>query len=186
MRTGFAGTVVALFAFAYPVALHAELQNENILIPLPNGFKVGWETVRNGMKMTEFIPATETVDDWSRMVTEQIFYGRGRGDPDALPAGMVARWNSGCPGGSGQRAVRTQENGYSVSVWMFNCPNNPATGKPENMWMKAVAATDSLYIVQYAYRSALSKELVTPAMSYLRSVLVCDKRGAAHPCPSGM
>jgi len=168
VRTGLASAVLALLAVAAPAA-PAGLQDENILLPLPHGFKPGFESDHAGMKMVEFVPAAETVDDWSRMVTEQIFYGRGRADPDALPRGMAARWSTDCPGGSASQVRLSEENGYPVSIWMFLCPTNPATSKPENMWMKVIAGTDSLYSVQYAYRSPVSKAMIPPTMTYLRA-----------------
>jgi hypothetical protein len=54
------------------------------------------------------------------------------------------------------------------------------------MWLKATSGADSLYIVQYAYRRALDKELIGPAMDYLKRVSVCDARRADRACPAGM
>ena len=33
------------------------------------------------------------------------------------------------------------ENGYPAAVWLLNCPNNPATGKPEITWVKTMQGT---------------------------------------------
>jgi len=183
MRVGLFGGAVLLLAIATPVASQAIFHDENIVVPLPAGFRPGFRSSHDGMNMTEFVPAAETVDNWSRMITEQSFYRLARTGPDALPRGMARRWSSDCPGGSASRVRNTQENGYPVSIWMFLCPSNPATGEPENMWMKVIAASDSLYSVQYAYRTAVSKEMATSAMKYLHSVVVCDTRQPAHPCP---
>jgi hypothetical protein len=160
------------------------LQDENILVPLPEGFKVGSQGRQAQMQGAEFVPNGETVKDWSRMVTEEIFFGRRSVDPDDLPSGMAKSWAVACPGGSAERTARATENGYPVSLWVFRCPMNPQTHKPENMWMKVVSGQDALYSVQYAYRRALADDLAGPAMTYLGRVTVCDTRGSAHSCPS--
>lgn len=171
---------------ACPSSVVAALQNENLLTPLPSGFKVGFATENSRVTMHEFVPVGETVDDWSRMVTAQIFLGLNNVDPDRFANRLAARWKSGCAGGEAQKIRSGIENGYNFSLWIFTCPLNPGTKKPENMWLKAISGADSLYSVQYAYRRELSKDLIEPAMEYLRKVMVCDTRRADRPCPRGM
>lgn len=160
------------------------LQDENILLPQPDGFKVGSHGRQAQMEATEYVPTGETVEDWSRMITEQIFFGRRNVDPDDLPNFMAKSWGAVCPGGVAERTGRTSENGYPVATWQFRCPMNPQTHKPETMWMKVISGADALYSVQYAYRRAPSDDLAGPATAYLNRVKVCDTRDPAHPCPA--
>ncbi len=160
------------------------LQDENILTPLPSGFKVAFRTVKGQMTLSEYIPEQETVDDWSRMITVQIFHGMKRDNPDRLAIGLGKLWKSNCADGDAQKIGEGVENGYSFSLWMFTCHLNPNTKKPENMWFKVISGEDALYSVQYAYRKELSKELIGPAVEYLQRVAVCDTRRADRPCPS--
>lgn len=162
----------------------AGLEDENILMPLAEGFKVGSRGRQGQLDGTEYVPAGETVQDWSRMITLQIFHGQRSVDPDNLPNAIARSWAQACPGGVGERTGRTTENGYAVANWAFHCPMNLQTHKPENMWTKVISGEDALYSVQYAYRRALADDLAGPALGYLKSVTVCDTRGSAHPCPS--
>lgn len=75
---------------------------------------------------------------------------------------------------------------FNDAVWLYQCPLNPQTQKPEIMWLKAIQGADALYSVQYAYRRPAEPALIGPAMSYLKSVAVCDPRKPDHPCPPGM
>ncbi|HSV01958.1 MAG TPA: hypothetical protein VLI41_02025 [Phenylobacterium sp.] len=161
----------------------SDLREENILLPLPQGFKVGYRARNAQAQITEYVPTSETVDDWSRMITEQIFYQRGKSDPETLPKGMVGAYQAACPGGAGRELGSEPENGYAVATWTFACPRNPSTGKPETMWMKVIAGGDALYAVQYAYRASASPALAAPALDYLKRVTACDSRGPDHPCP---
>lgn len=173
-------------AAAVPAAAQSGLQNENLLVPMPAGFKVGSADTNDGTRMTEYILTGETVDDWSRMITEVTLLGRGGLDPDGLPTDMAEGWKSACEGARVERVANAQDNGYPSSVWVFACPNNPQTGKPETMYMKVIAGNDSLYSLQYAFRQTLSREMTASAMDYLKKALVCDTRQPEHPCPKGM
>jgi hypothetical protein len=164
----------------------AALVDETLLTPLPTGFKVGFSTEKGRMTMQEFVPAGETVDAWSSMVTVQVFHGMTNADPDGFAGALGERWKSACPDGSAQKLQSGVENKYPYSLWMFTCPLNPGTRQPENMWQKVIRGADSLYSVQYAYRREVTKELIVPAMEYLRKVAVCDNRHADRACPRGM
>lgn len=160
----------------------AQLVNENLLVTMPPGYKVGFHTQKNTMDMTEMVPAAETVENWTEMVTVQIFHGF-KGTAEEFKATLEKRWTAACPDGQSAPIASTVENGYPVLVWLLGCPNNPATGKPENAFFKAVQGNDSLYVVQKAFKSIPSKEQSTQWTNYLKTVKVCDSRLSDRACP---
>jgi hypothetical protein len=164
----------------------AALEGENLLAPMPDGFKVGYHVANDDEIMAEYVPSAETVDDWSRMVTVQVFHKLKNADPDGFAGNLAKGWREACPGGDGRNLTAGNENGYAYSLWAFECPLNPETAKPETMWLKATSGADGLYSVQYAYRSAADGALTLAAMTYLKGVSVCDKRHIERPCPAGM
>jgi hypothetical protein len=105
-------------------------------------------------------------------------------DPNQFADGMKQRWLAACAGSQAQKVKDGQENGYAFSVWLFECPLNASTGKPENMFAKFIGGNDALYSIQYAYRSTLTKETVPPTMVYLAGIKACDTRLPDRPCPS--
>jgi hypothetical protein len=173
-------------ALAASAASAAGLRDENVLTPLPSGFKMGFHTAQGPMTMAEYVPAAETVDAWSRMITVQVFHGQGGRNPDAFGDSLGQRWNASCPNATATPVTSGAENGYPFAVWAYECPRNPATGRPESMWLKAVSGADSLYVVQYAGRAPVSPALIKPAMAYLHQVRVCDTRRPDRACPAGM
>jgi hypothetical protein len=181
-----AASIAALLVFGCLSPVLAALQDENLLIQLPGGFKSGY-TASNGKEdMAEYVPAGESVDDWSRMVTVQIFHEAKNADPEGFADNLAKGWTSSCPGGTAQKSTAGVENGYPFALWVYACPLNPQTNKPENMFLKVTSGADALYSVQYAYRLELSKELIEPAIDYLKTVMVCDTRQKDRPCPKGM
>jgi hypothetical protein len=182
LQTSF--SLAALFCvglFARPVA--AELVNENLLAGLPPGYKVGFHDKQGNLEMTEWVPAKETVDNWTEMVTVQIFFGL-KISPEQFMQSLESRWRGACPGaGDAQPIVGSVENGYQSLLWILECPKNPATGKPELTWIKGVQGNDSFYVVQKAFKFNPNKEQIVRWVEYLRAVRVCDSRIAERACP---
>lgn len=170
-------------SLAFPSMCLAELTDENLLQNLPNGYKVDFQSKQRNMVMTEWVPHTETVKNWTEMVTTQIFLGMKNASPEQYQALMAKSWLAACKGGEVAPIAKGVENGYAFSIWVQTCPLNQLTGKPENTWFKAIKGNDSFYLVQKAFRFDPSKDQITQWMQYFRSVIVCDTRLADRPCP---
>jgi len=164
-------------------AAGGELVNENLLVGAPAGYKVGFQDKTGKLQMIEWVPANETVQNWTEMVTVQIFYGL-KIAPEPFMRDLEARWRKGCPGAGDARPIANGvEGGYPALVWILDCPKNPATGKPELTWIKALQGNDSFYAVQKAFKFMPSKEQVVHWVKYLKAVRVCDSRLAERACP---
>lgn len=166
-----------------PSVCLAQLSDENLLQSLPQGYKVDFQTKQGSMIMTEMVPQAETVDNWTEMLTVQIFLGLKNATPEQFQALMAKAWLGACRNGEVAPITKGEENGYSFSIWVQACPLNQATGKPEKTWFKAIKGNDSFYVVQKAFKFNPSKEQIAQWMQYFRSVAVCDTRLADRPCP---
>ncbi len=176
--------IAALLLGGLSSSVLAGLKDENLLISFPNGFKLGWQSADG--QMQEFVQPPETVDGWSRMITIQIFHSLKNADPNAFAERLEARWASSCAEASAHKVRQGVENGYPIAVWLYICPLNRATHKPETMYLKGIGGVDSLYVAQYAYRQEPSKEMIAPAMDFLRKALVCDTRREDRQCPASL
>lgn len=177
----------AILYFAAALSLsaapsHAQLKNENLLVGLPQGFKVGFSDSRNGMNMQEWVPANETVQNWTEMVTVQVFLNRKDLDPVQFLATMEKQWAGACKGSTATPAVTGRANGYASATTLLRCPLLASSGKPETTMMKAIKGNDSFYLVQRAVRGVPTQAQLERTKQYLDGVSVCDTRLAAHPC----
>lgn len=164
----------------------AQLQDENLLASVPEGFVLGYNAAQDGQEIYEFVREGETVEDWTAMVTIQIFHGLADVPPDAFGSQLADGWKGACPDSTVNKLVEDQINGFPYSLWAFTCANNPQTGKPETMWFKGISGSDSYYSVQYAYRLPPDDDRETVALTYLVSASACDTRKPERPCPAGM
>jgi hypothetical protein len=162
---------------------NAQFVNENLLVTFPKNFRVGFAQKTDKGQITEYVPQAETVDNWTEMVTVQIFHRAPQLMPDFFEKTITERWKNACPGARSAHLKDGAENGYAFSLFLLSCDNNPKTRKPEITWLKAIRGTDSFYVVQKAFKSVPTKEQVAETSRYLASVRVCDARGHEHPCP---
>ena len=95
MRAALLQGVVILAALGASAA-RADLENENLLVTTPPGYKVGFTDKKPNMLMTEFVPAKETVENWTEMVTVQVFFGL-KTTPQQFMDDMDKRWRAACP-----------------------------------------------------------------------------------------
>jgi len=160
----------------------APLQGENLLFSPPFNFKVGFQSDKNGRSMTEWVPRSETVEDWSQMLTVQIFRGATVEAPAFLQK-LAEGYMGACPGTTARGIFTGKINGYVVSMLVLKCPKNPETGKPETTAFRLIKGNDALYGVQRAWRSLASDQEISNVMHELARVTVCDTRSADHPCP---
>jgi hypothetical protein len=154
---------------------------ENFLVSYPKDFKIGWQKTQERSVWAEWIPSGQTVDNWTDMLTVQIYYGAKVG-AEAFLQNVGTRYMNDCPGTTAKGIFTGQTNGYVVSMLLLRCPRNPKTGKPETTAFRVIKGTEGLYSVQYAWRSSPSDQDVAAAMATLGKATVCDTRDNSHPC----
>jgi hypothetical protein len=162
----------------------AQLKGENLLVAPPVGFKVGYKGTNNGINMMEWVPTGETVQNWSEMVTVQIFNKRADLDPAQFLGRLQQQWLAACKGSKAASILTGKANGYTASMMMLHCPLLAATGKPETTMFRAIKGNDSFYVVQRAVRAVASPDQVEKMKQYLGEVSVCEAGSLQHPCPA--
>jgi hypothetical protein len=156
---------------------------ENLLFSPPKDFKVGFQSNRDNRLTTEFVPAAETVEDWTQMLTVQIYRG-ATVDAATFLQGVGKRYMDACSGTTAKGVYTGQVNGYVVSMLLLKCPMNPGTGKPETTAFRVIKGKDALYSVQRAWRAVPSDQELDDVMHALTKVTACDTRTPEHPCPA--
>jgi hypothetical protein len=183
IRKSFKGLFAVLVLCCSTSLSWAQLNGENLVQTVPPGFKLGFNNSQDGMKMQEWIPEGETVENWSKMVTTQIFMGKGDWETGKFLNQIGQKWLSACKGSSPNTIKTGQANGYTVSMLLLYCPLNPKTGKPEATMLRAIKGGDSFYLVQKALRYRPTEDQIAQMAHYPGTVNVCDTRSIGHPCP---
>lgn len=188
MRCFSTGAVFFLLSVALAGA-QGDLLGENLIVEIPSGYELGFQQETDQGKMSEFIPKGESVEQWSEMITVQLF------DPANKNAEFHARIDSlvkqACEDGSTHVTPVEEENGYPVKVFQMYCPTNLQTGKGEVTFFKTIEGKDKFYVVQKAWRTdkygaddiPLTEQDFGRWIRYLKAVYVCDSRSEKRKCP---
>ena len=173
----------AIASFAICGSVLAQLDGENLIQSQPPGYKVGFQAKKGNMLLTEMVPEAETVQNWTELLTTQVFLGLKTATPQQFRDFMQAQAAKSCPDGQNAKIAEGVENGYAFALWIQDCPRVHQTGKPERTWFKAIRGKDSFYVVQKAFRFQPAEEQVVRWTQYLREVQVCDARVPDQKCP---
>ena len=184
MRAIVALAVASSLWFGGSAAWAQPLEDENVLLAPPAGFEVGYnETSRDRVTLIEWVPAGETVDNWSEIVTVLIFRKRPDLDPEGFLRMLQDKWLTDCKGAAPAPVTKGNLNGYGSATMLMRCPLFPSTGKPETTIFVGIKGKDAFYMVQRAVRAAGSPAEVERLRAYMAKVSACDTRSRAHPCP---
>jgi len=161
----------------------AQLQDENLLAPMPEGFKSATQQVQGGVVFQEWIPSGESLANWSEMVTIQILLGKKDIDGGRYLGGIRSEWLKACPETRPNAVTAGRTNGYPNWSMDLQCPRLANTGKPETTLFRSFQGRDSFYSVQRSARAVPDGAQRAKMAAYIESVTVCDTRSSAHPCP---
>jgi hypothetical protein len=161
-----------------------QLKNENLLVGMPQGFKLGFKDSKNGMNMQEFVPADETVQNWTEMVTRP-----GVSQPQGPAAGPNPRRNATAVGGRLQGQQR--DAGRDRQGERLRRRLDPAALSARGVDRQARddhADGDQgqrQFLRRAACRAIGSDTCAVRTMKkYIESVSVCDSRLPSRACPT--
>lgn len=154
---------------------------ERLLVQAPAGYVIAHQEQSPRSRIVEFVPKGQTVDNWTDMVTVQVF-PREKASSQEFAAYMRTAWQKTCGPFSvyGQSAIPI--NGYPSDRWMARCGLNPKTRQPESAAIVSIRGADALYVVQVAIKANPEPGWTTRTKTYLDMVSVCDDRTPEHPC----
>ncbi len=157
---------------------NVKLKNENLLQTPPKNFKVAYHKYdpSQRMRFIELIPKSDTLKNWSEMITIIIYHANINFTPSSYVERMKTVWSKACKDSKVIVLDQGNENSYDFTQASFYCPLSTVTHKAEWMYMKVIKGKDSFYIVQRALTHQPDEHDVKAVQVYLKSVKVCDTR----------
>jgi hypothetical protein len=154
--------------------------------PLP-GLVIAYHLAGEGSLIVERVPRGETIERWTRMVTNHRFAGEitAGGTVDRWHAGFVSNLSQACPGFRASVPARLRIEGRPAIEFRGDCPRNPATGQPESFFLRVIAGRADLHLAQVGFRHVPSAAEAGWARAHLASVTLCTRQSAAAVCRAG-
>ena len=178
----------ALFLFA-PRGAVALKPGENLLVKFPEGWKLGYQAKRGGVRVSDFIPVNQTIDTWRQMFTVKVFEGV-MDSPSTFLDRIEAGIRKGCKDVKADSPGVVVDNGYEAAVTLIACANETHTGNGTLSLMKAISGNEGFYLVRRAWRGKpfpldtmpVSRQEFSIWLEQINATKVCDTRGTDHPC----
>jgi len=137
------------------------------------------------VKIMEFVPQEQSVDNWTEMVTLStisgsettlsVLMGRflGRGARDG---------SQECEDHAGGLLDTGIQNGYAFATWWTSCSRTSVTGRPEYAWYKAIRGNDNVYLVTWASTHKPSPASLEDRFRVMNAIIACDSRITDRKC----
>jgi hypothetical protein len=172
-----------IFAALLGGPLAAQDAGEEFIFPVLPGYPTaGTQTKQDNVVTTTWLPNGETADNWTDMMMSVVFPG-SKEQPQDYEATQEKAWMPNCALLSVKQLSTGVEQGYPTALWQVGCANNPATGKPEYAWFKAILGNDSLYVMSRTFRFDLSSDQQKAAVLSVNSAIVCGTKPGDPKCP---
>ncbi|HEY1630327.1 MAG TPA: hypothetical protein VGF56_03385 [Rhizomicrobium sp.] len=101
--------------------------------------------------LIEWIPADQNEAGIKDILTEQAFYGNTQ-DPGEFVRGFLARVGGACRDAKVNGPKLGSENGHAVAYAQAYCVGQKGADKDVDIFLKAIAGHDALYVVQREFR----------------------------------
>ena len=139
--------------------------------PALDGFVTGFQAANAEQSILEEVPAGETVDSWTVLVTTQRFAVADAAlsiFTDAFLGGLTAA----CPDATHTDPASFEHFGKPALMFSAVCPNSPLSGGREEMTVLAISGSEAMHVKQVAFRPGYTGDKGW-APDFLRATRVC-------------
>jgi hypothetical protein len=186
--------IVALLVAAFTAPSFGQMSQggERLLLAPDPSWPMASRQGNETMSMVEYVPAGETVQNWSRKLMVQVFPNDKTSLADWVQSFRFyfpARWN--CDGKQLIRSLSGWTNGYEWMRLITVCNRSLAHNSGEFSLLQFMRGRDNIYVVQRAWRGPAFAQNVAPVppeefrewVAFMDKVSLCDSRYREHPCP---
>lgn len=153
-------------------------QTEMLGIDVPEEFEVGYQARNDTTQIMELVEPPETVDSWSKLVTNLMFFNAAQGGLDSFYGQWRDNMRRSCTGMTNTMVKETVD-GMPALRATFSCPKSPQTGGPEILETVLVQGRVNLMMVQVAFRRPVTAADTALIERVSGSMKICDQRTLA-------
>lgn len=192
LMAGCATTPLALAEKSNPTVIDND--TEMLIVKIPQDWQKRVERTVGTLQVAEYYPP-DSREDWAQKLSIEALSSEDLADPIDFVLDLAAQQNKVCTNFTDNGVFSGFENGFATTVHMMQCGQNKNTGRDVVTVIKVIRANESLYTITRVWRLAppapplaadtinIDQDEVAAWSQTLRSVIVCDRELAAHPCP---
>lgn len=180
-----------------PAPVAAQSPNEQLFVGIPDGWQKVFDSDADGNSTSKYVPAGETVGEWSEMLTLQRYPGVLLDVGDYIDQ-VIGRFIAGCLKPRHKGPEEVVEGAYQAKIAFIECrgpdPLRTATDAPskaiEFLVIKAIQGREALYVVRRAWhgntpdRHPLNSETAPQWVGLVKDAELCDLNDRGQTCRS--
>jgi hypothetical protein len=167
--------LISLFYLSAAADESATSTTEKLNYFVPEGFKIIYQHKDSSGEIIEIISASETLENWSRMITIQTFTDGNKYDPEKFILDISRLAKDQCGSVQVEPVTTAQQNGFFFSHKVIMCSPNIKTDKAEIMNIKAIKGKDSFFVAQVINRVEIDENEIRYWAIYLRDLVIENK-----------
>lgn len=148
-----------------------------------SGFVVANEGANESQSIRESVPAGESVNQWTRMLTEMQFFGLARKTtPAKLTDMMIDGLKTSCPDATVVAVVNYEIDGFPATRMEADCPYFATTKRHEAFLSLVVSGPNDIHNRQVAFTYKPSPEESVWARGLLDTTHICRTNKLVPGC----
>lgn len=171
--------LITVFAFAGSAT--AQLASENLLLSVPESYKSATNTQKGNVILQEYIPKTESLSDWTEMLSVQTFHGLNL-SAKAYRANFQVMQKAVCSNYESLPVNEALEFGFETTVWIQTCETTSKTLKNEVAALKVIRGKEAIYVIQKIFRFDPEPEKMETWLRNLKSTRLCVDGSSDSVC----
>jgi hypothetical protein len=166
--------IIASPAQPTPIPPEAEMFRHMV----PPGHYIGYQLGDRQLQLKELVERPETVDNWTRLITDQIFFGQADQAGERFTRGWLGRLREACPAMT-SATIKGTVDGLPALRLDVQCPRHPQTGKPEIITAVAIQGRANLMLMEITLRRQPTADDLALVGQLTSTLMVCDTRASA-------
>jgi hypothetical protein len=160
---------------------YAQSPAEFIQFQIPNNYKSVTKSQKPKFEVQEFIPQSESLQNWTEMLTVQTFYEM-KVAPKEFQMQLASSFKSACKSSAMYPVADSLETGYVASVAIHACEYADKRPQDEITLVKIIKGKNALYVVQKVFRFQPDPAIINQWTLYLKNIRICGTTSSDSGC----
>ncbi|MCZ4281134.1 hypothetical protein O4H49_10125 [Kiloniella laminariae] len=158
---------------------------------LPEGWHALPRATEQQQTTAEWLPPGQHVENWTNMITVQVFPGWAGGDVDDFLNELAEIYGQNCEASGATPPLKDQVNGFPTGFRLINCTRDLTRNTGEVALFRATVGRNALYLIQHVFRvpefevgaQPVTENAMRAAFEGIRTGWACHKGSTQQSCP---
>ncbi|MEH6629386.1 MAG: hypothetical protein V7776_01085 [Halopseudomonas aestusnigri] len=163
---------------------------EFFMASIPDGWQALPRATKAQQTSAEWLPQGQTVENWTDMITVQVFPGWAEGDVSVFLDELADIYKQNCEVSGATPPLKDKVNGFLTGFRLINCTRDLTRNSGEVSLFRALIGKNAAYLIQRVFRvpefeigaKPVTDEIMVKAYGSISSVGACQLNSKQYTC----